>query len=67
MTCFSMKHSIVGDVAARLLSMLGASSCGFKRTKYENPITKDTQQPDKVLLRQGDQRSWRTAAMSWRA
>jgi outer membrane protein assembly factor BamD len=26
------------------------SSCGFKRKKYENPITKDTQQPDKVLF-----------------
>ena len=27
-----------------------ASACGFKRKKYENPITKDTQQPDKVLF-----------------
>jgi outer membrane protein assembly factor BamD len=27
-----------------------ATSCGFKRKKYENPITKDTQQPDKVLF-----------------
>jgi len=26
------------------------SSCGIKRKKYENPITKDTQQPDKVLF-----------------
>ena len=25
-------------------------SCGFKRKKYDNPITKDTQQPDKVLF-----------------
>src|SRR5579872_5260141 len=25
------------------------SSCGFRRHKYDNPITKDTQQPDKVL------------------
>jgi outer membrane protein assembly factor BamD len=25
------------------------SSCGFRRKKYENPIAKDTQQPDKVL------------------
>lgn len=25
-------------------------ACGFKRKKYENPITKDTQQPDKVLF-----------------
>jgi len=30
--------------------MLGLlTSCGFRRKKYENPITKDTQQPDKVL------------------
>ena len=27
-----------------------SASCGFKRQKYENPITKDTQQPDKVLF-----------------
>jgi len=33
---------------ALVLSLL--SSCGFKRKKYENPITKDTQQPDKVLF-----------------
>ena len=26
------------------------SSCSFRRKKYENPITKDTQQPDKMLL-----------------
>ncbi len=26
------------------------SSCGLRRKKYENPITKDTQQPDKVLF-----------------
>ena len=25
------------------------SSCGFKRHKYDNPISKDTKQPDKVL------------------
>ncbi len=25
------------------------TSCGFKRKKYDNPITKDTKQPDKVL------------------
>jgi len=25
-------------------------SCGFKHKKYENPITKSTQQPDKVLF-----------------
>jgi outer membrane protein assembly factor BamD len=26
------------------------SSCAYHRKKYENPITKDTQQPDKVLF-----------------
>jgi len=32
-----------------LLIALGTGACGFKRKPYENPITKDTQQPDKVL------------------
>src|SRR5271165_6648772 len=27
-----------------------ATSCGIRRKKYENPITKDTKQPDKVLF-----------------
>src|SRR5215470_1516793 len=31
-------------------AILAVSSCGFKHKKYENPITKDTQQPDKVLF-----------------
>src|SRR5215813_2589876 len=35
--------------AVILIGVLGAS-CGFKRKKYDNPITKDTQQPDKVLF-----------------
>jgi outer membrane protein assembly factor BamD len=35
--------------AALLLVATLVSSCGFRRVKYENPITKDTQQPDKVL------------------
>jgi outer membrane protein assembly factor BamD len=35
---------IVGLVAGLL------SSCGFRRKKYENPITKETEQPDKVLF-----------------
>ncbi len=26
------------------------TSCGFKRKKYEDPITKNTQQPDKILF-----------------
>ncbi len=33
------------------LVVLGlVAGCGFRRKKYENPITKDTQQPDKVLF-----------------
>lgn len=32
------------------LAALGASSCAYKHPKYENPITKDTQQPDKILF-----------------
>ncbi len=40
------KMSVVLAVAA---SLLATSACGFKRKKYENPITKDTQQPDKLL------------------
>jgi outer membrane protein assembly factor BamD len=36
-------------VAVILIVQL-AASCGFKRKVYENPIAKDTQQPDKVLF-----------------
>src|SRR5215831_4267188 len=36
--------------AAALVACGLLSSCGLKRKKYENPITKDTQQPDKVLF-----------------
>ncbi len=35
---------------ALLLAALLTVSCGFKRKAYENPINKDTQQPDKVLF-----------------
>jgi hypothetical protein len=35
--------------ALGLLISLATSSCGFRRKAYENPITKDTQQPDKIL------------------
>ncbi len=35
------------SLAAFLLLPAG---CGFHRKKYENPITKDTEQPDKVLF-----------------
>jgi len=37
---------MVGAVAALL------AGCGIRRHKYDNPITKDTQQPDKVLFDQ---------------
>ncbi|MCZ2146146.1 MAG: outer membrane protein assembly factor BamD [Bryobacterales bacterium] len=37
-------------VLAVALSLGMLASCGFRRKKYENPITKDTQQPDKVLF-----------------
>jgi len=33
-----------------LAAALLTASCGFKHAKYENPITKDTQQPDKILF-----------------
>jgi outer membrane protein assembly factor BamD len=39
----------VTALAAVLVAWTGASSCGFHHLKYENPIAKDTQQPDKVL------------------
>ena len=35
-------------VAVLLAGLL--TSCGLRRKKYENPIAKDTQQPDKVLF-----------------
>ena len=34
---------------ALMVAALVTGSCGFKRKKYENPITKQTQQPDKAL------------------
>ena len=37
-------------LTALLVAALLAVSCGFRRKRYENPITKDTQQPDKVLF-----------------
>lgn len=40
----SLKAAIVA------LTLLGATSCAFKHKKYENPITQDTDQPDKILF-----------------
>jgi len=37
-------------IAATIAAALAVSSCGFKHKKYENPITAQTQQPDKVLF-----------------
>ncbi|MBI3280036.1 MAG: outer membrane protein assembly factor BamD [Acidobacteria bacterium] len=36
--------------AVLALAALLAASCGFRRKKYENPISRDTEQPDKVLF-----------------
>jgi outer membrane protein assembly factor BamD len=41
--------SLTQVAALALLISLAMSSCGFRRKAYENPITKDTQQPDKIL------------------
>ena len=41
----SLRHATVFGVVALLL---GASAC--RRHKYDNPIPKDTQQPDKILF-----------------
>lgn len=35
---------------AAAAALLAASSCGFKHKKFENPITQDTDQPDKILF-----------------
>ena len=35
---------------AALAAVVLVGGCGFHRKKYENPITKDTEQPDKVLF-----------------
>ncbi len=39
----------LGRWAAVAAASIAGCSCGFHHTKYENPITKDTQQPDKLL------------------
>ncbi len=36
-------------IALFVLAVVVTSSCGFKRVKYDNPISKDTRQPDKIL------------------
>jgi outer membrane protein assembly factor BamD len=41
-----------GAAAVVVVAGLVTASCGFHRKKYENPITKDTEQPDKKLFDQ---------------
>jgi outer membrane protein assembly factor BamD len=41
----AIRYAGVGVLLAGLLT-----SCGLRRHKYDNPIAKDTQQPDKVLF-----------------
>ncbi|MFI5357887.1 MAG: outer membrane protein assembly factor BamD [Opitutales bacterium] len=45
-----MVRNAVRHAAALLAVTVLLSSCGLRRHKYDNPITKDTQQPDKVLF-----------------
>ena len=33
-----------------LVTLIAASSCGFRHKKYDNPITQATDQPDKILF-----------------
>jgi outer membrane protein assembly factor BamD len=44
-----MRHTTKFAAIIVLFALL-TTSCGFKRKKYDNPIAKDTQQPDKVLF-----------------
>src|SRR3954469_9587972 len=46
---FMLRNAIRYSLAVGALVML-LSSCGIRRHKYDNPIAKDTQQPDKVLF-----------------
>src|SRR5579862_5682658 len=46
MTVWIMKHT---RWVAMMAVSIGATSCGFHHLKYENPIAKDSQQPDKIL------------------
>ena len=49
MTSTFIRTSVIQAAALGLLVSLTTSSCGFRRKAYENPITKVTQQPDKIL------------------
>jgi outer membrane protein assembly factor BamD len=45
-----MFQKAIRSIGFMALLVVLLSSCGLKRHKYDNPIAKDTQQPDKVLF-----------------
>src|SRR5437588_12763131 len=45
-----MVSKAIRNAAAVSVAAVLMGGCGLKRHKYNNPITKDTQQPDKVLF-----------------
>jgi outer membrane protein assembly factor BamD len=45
-----MLRIAIRNLAVLLALAVLLTSCGIRRKKYANPITKDTQQPDKVLF-----------------
>src|SRR5262245_33405073 len=45
-----MVRNSIRSVAALAAVAIVLGGCGLRRHKYDNPITKDTQQPDKVLF-----------------
>jgi len=45
-----MSRDAILKAAALVAAAVLLTSCGIRRHKYDNPITKDTQQPDKVLF-----------------
>src|ERR1700722_8661223 len=50
MVFFEKRQNLLVQLAALAVTAALLSSCGFHKKKYDNPITKDTQQPDKVLF-----------------
>src|SRR3984893_9382324 len=45
-----MVRNTIRYIAVLAAAAVLLSSCGIRRKKYDNPISKDTQQPDKVLF-----------------
>jgi outer membrane protein assembly factor BamD len=45
-----MQKNVIRYIAVLAVAAVLLSSCGIRRKKYDNPISKDTQQPDKVLF-----------------